>query len=250
MNCRYSAVVFDLDGVLIDSEPIHLKSAEIVLARHGIRLTPEQAAQQTGITIHKFLERLVNEWGLPGPKEGEDWVAEKRVIFREMAERELQPVAGANEFLRALDGFRAGASRSAACGDPAKIKIGLASSSPRPYIEWTTKKFGWYDLFDAICAIEDVRQPKPDPQMYHLIVERLGVEPRAVLVFEDSPVGIQAAVSAGLDCVGVGTSYSSESLRAVGARWFVGDFTERETLTALLGNSFCAKGCIAKDSGS
>jgi len=218
-NPQSFAVVFDLDGVLIDSEPIHLKSVEIVLARHGIRLTPEQAVQQTGITIHKFLERLVNEWGLPGPKEGEDWVAEKRVIFRRMAETELQPVAGADEFIRSLHG---------------KVKIGLASSSPRPYIEWTTKKFGWGDLFDAICTIEDVRQPKPDPQMYHLIVERLGVAPCEVLVFEDSPAGIEAAVVAGLDCVGVGTSYPDEALRAAGAKWFIRDFAERGILCDLL----------------
>jgi phosphoglycolate phosphatase len=91
-------------------------------------------------------------------------------------------------------------------------------------------------MFDAICTIEDVRQPKPDPQMYHLMVERLGVEKRGVLVFEDSPAGIQSAVVAGVDCVGVGTSFTAEALRAAGARWFIRDFTDRETLSALLGD--------------
>jgi len=232
---RYSAVVFDLDGVLIDSEPIHLKSAQLMLVRRGIRLTPEQAVQQTGITIHKFLEKIVNEWGFPGPKEGEDWVAEKRVTFREMAKTELQPVAGADELLRAL--------RS-------KIKIGLASSSPRPYIEWTTQMFGWERLFDAICTIEDVAHPKPDPQMYRLIVGRLGVEKNAVLVFEDSPAGIEAAVAAGLDCAGVGTSYSSKALLAVGAKWFIRDFTDRATLSVLLGDSLFGKHRHPRDTGA
>jgi HAD superfamily hydrolase (TIGR01509 family) len=220
-NHRYSAVVFDLDGVLIDSEPIHLRSAEVMLARRGIHLTPEQASQQTGITIHKFLEKMVNEWGFPGPKPGEDWVAEKRVIFREMAETELQPVAGASECIGALHG---------------KMKIGLASSSPRPYIDWATRKFGWTGMFDAVCTIEDVRRPKPDPQMYQLIVERLGVERHAALAFEDSPAGIRSAVVAGVDCVGVGTSFSPEMLRAAGAKWFVQDFTDYATLSAILGD--------------
>jgi len=238
-RCKYKAVVFDLDGVLIDSEPIHLKSAEIVLARHGIRLTPEQATQQTGITIHKFLERLVNDWGYPGPKEGEDWVAEKRAIFRQMAATELQPVAGADGFLRTLRNSRDVCPKeNATCCAPTGVKIGLASSSPRPYIEWTTQKFGWDEMFDAICTIEDVRQPKPHPQMYHLMVERLGVEKRGVLVFEDSPAGIQSAVVAGVDCVGVGTSFAAEALRAAGARWFIRDFTDRKTLITLLGDSF------------
>ena len=231
----YSAVVFDLDGVLIDSELIHLKSAEIVLARRGIHLTPEQAAQQTGITIHKFLEKVVNEWGFPGPKEGENWVAEKRAVFRELAETELQPVAGVDDFLRALRSSQSAGALGASCCGPTKIKIGLASSSPRPYIDWMVKKFRWEGLFDAICTIEDVRHPKPDPQMYRLTVERLGVESRGVLAFEDSPAGIQAAVVAGVDCVGVGTSFSSEKLLAAGAKWFIRDFTDRETLKALVG---------------
>jgi HAD superfamily hydrolase (TIGR01509 family) len=218
---RYSAVVFDLDGVLIDSEPIHLKAAEVVLARHGIRLTPEQAAQQTGITIHKFLERIVNDWGYLGPKEGEDWVAEKRAIFRQMAESELRPVAGVDEFLRLLDG---------------RIRIGLASSSPRPYIDWIVEKFGWDGVFDPICTIEDVSQPKPDPEMYRQIAERFGLQPRLILAFEDSPAGIEAAVAAGMNCIGVGTSYQAEELRAAGANWYICDFTDRQMLSALLGD--------------
>lgn len=216
---RYSAVVFDLDGVLVDSEPLHLKSVEIMLDRHGIRLTPEQAAQQTGITIHKFLDKVVNEWGYPGPKEGENWVPEKRAIFRERATAELQPVAGVEDLLRALDG---------------KVKIGLASSSPHRYIDWCVQRFDWGHLFDAICTIEDVEQPKPDPQMYRLIVERLGVESQSVLVFEDSPVGIESAVAAGLDCAGVATSFPAEMLRASGAQWVIADFTDRETLSQVL----------------
>ncbi len=221
-SLHYLAVVFDLDGVLIDSEPIHLKSADIVLRRHGIVLTPEQAFQQTGITIQKFFERLVKEWGFPGPKPGEDWVAEKRAVFREIAERELQPVAGADAFIRSLHG---------------RVKIGLASSSPLRYCQWTTARFGWQPLFDAWCTIEDVREPKPDPQMYRLIVQRLGVARAHVLVFEDSPAGVEAAVRAGLDCVGVGTSYPREALCALGAKGYVRDFTEAETLRAFLNGS-------------
>jgi len=241
MDHRYAAVVFDLDGVLIDSEPIHLEAAKIVLERHGIFLTPEQAAAQTGITIHVFFDKVVKEWGFPGPKPGEDWVAEKRAVFREMAESELQPVAGADGFLRALRGSaNAGASCCAPTTHPMTVRIGLASSSPRRYVDWILKKFDWNSLFDAICTIEDVLRPKPDPQMYRLIVERLSVEERKVLVFEDSPAGIEAAVAAGLDCVGVGTSYSSDSLRSAGAKWFVRDFTDRKVLAALLGDSLAS----------
>ena len=216
---KYLAVVFDLDGVLVDSEPLHLKSVELLLARRGIRLTPEQAAQQTGITIYMFLDKVVNEWGYPGPKEGEDWVAEKRAIFREMAPRELQPVAGVDRLLRALHG---------------KIKIGLASSSPLRYVDWCVQRFDWRALFDAICTIEDVEQPKPDPQMYRVIVERLGVESDSVLAFEDSPAGIESALATGLACVGVATSFPSEMLRANGAQWVIRDFTDGETLRSLL----------------
>ena len=218
-NKRCEAVVFDLDGVLVDSEPLHLKAVEVLLARRGIRLTPEQAAQQTGITIHKFLDKVINEWGYPGPKEGEDWVPEKRAIFREMAKSDLQAVAGVDDLLRALHG---------------KVRIGLASSSPLRYVDWCVQQFDWGRFFDAICTIEDVEQPKPDPQMYRLIVERLGVGDQSVLAFEDSPAGIQSAVAAGVACVGDATSFPPEKLRASGARWVIRDFTDRRTLSNLL----------------
>jgi len=216
---KYKAVIFDLDGVLVDSEPLHLRSVEILLARRGIRLTPEQAAQQTGITIHKFMEKIVNEWGYPGPKEGEDWVAEKRVIFREIAKSELRTVAGVEDLLRALRG---------------KTRLGLASSSPRQYIDWCVERFGWKETFDAICTVEDVRRPKPDPEMYRLIAARLGAADGPALAFEDSPAGVESAVAAGLDCAGVATSLAPETLVASGACWVIRDFTDRETLDPLL----------------
>lgn len=218
-RCHFAAVLFDLDGVLVDSEPLHLKAVEIMLARRGIRMTPEQAAQQTGITIHQFLDRLVTEWGYPGPKAGEDWVAEKRAIFRERAPQELKPVAGVDAFLRALQG---------------KTKLGLASSSPRAYIDWCIRQFGWEPVFDVVCSVEDVSQPKPDPEMYRLAIERLGVDGGETLVFEDSPAGIEAAVAAGLSCVGVATSYAAERLKPHGARRVIADFTDRRTLEDIL----------------
>jgi len=217
----YAAVVFDLDGVLIDSEPLHLKSVELMLARRNIRLTPEQAAQQTGITIHHFMRKIVEEWGYPGPQPGEDWVAEKRAIFRDLARRELQAVRGVDALLRRLRG---------------RTKLGLASSSPRGYINWTIDRFGWQGLFDAICTIEDVTRPKPDPEMYRLIVRRLGVEGRPVLVFEDSPVGIASACAVGLQCCGVATSFAPGQLAAIGARWVIADFADVEALAPILGD--------------
>jgi beta-phosphoglucomutase len=222
---RYAAAVFDLDGVLVDSEPLHLKSVALMLARRGIQLKAAQAAQQTGITIHRFMDKIVHEWGYPGPKEGEDWVAEKRAIFRELAPQELRPLPGVDDFLRAIDG---------------RLRIGLASSSPRGYIEWCIRQFGWDDRFDAVCTIEDVRRAKPDPEMYLLSVEQLGVAADRTLAFEDSPVGIESAVVAGLDCVGVESSFAAGSLRALGAKWTIKDFTDSVSLSTILGGAFSA----------
>lgn len=218
-TCKYSAVVFDLDGVLVDSEPLHLKSVEMMLARRNIQLTPDQAAAQTGITIHKFVRMIVEDWGYPGPKEGENWVAEKRAIFRDLAEAELETVKGVDELLRALVG---------------KTKIGLASSSPRYYIDWCIERFNWNGLFETVCTFEDVTRPKPDPEMYLLTSERLGVNGGSALAFEDSPAGVESAVAAGYDCAGIATSYDADRLAGCGARWVIDDFTATDALDDIL----------------
>jgi HAD superfamily hydrolase (TIGR01509 family) len=217
----YSAVIFDLDGVLIDSEPIHLRAVDLLLRKRNIHLTPEQAAMQTGITFHVFLRKIVEDCGIPGPRPGENWVEEKRAIFRELAEKELQTVAGATALLRALHG---------------KARLAVATSSSRRYLNWMIDRFGWHGLFDAVCTIDDVRHPKPDPEIYRLTLDRLGVNGRPVIVFEDSPAGIEAVRRVGLDCCALATSFAPERLLANGAKWVIRDFEDRENLCAILGD--------------
>jgi HAD superfamily hydrolase (TIGR01509 family) len=187
MKRPWAAVVFDLDGVLIDSEPVFLEEARRLLKTRGIELDMAFMYQIMGMPGRDVLPRFNDHFGLKMDIEllGDEY---KRHFYEIATEGvPLQPGV--------QDVFRHVQSR--------KHRLGLATSSQRAYVD---RVFAPYDLlrhFQHVLTCDDVCQGKPAPDIYHLAAERFNTAPDRLLVVEDSPNGIQAAKAAGCFCVAV-----------------------------------------------
>jgi HAD superfamily hydrolase (TIGR01509 family) len=182
------ACVFDMDGVLIDTEPVWRQVELDVFARVGVNLTDEQLRDTWGMRI----EEVVDHWYQERPWNGIRPHAVQREIVREMVEyvrNDGVPMPGA---LQAIDIARA-----------AGLRIAIASSSSRELIDAVIDRLGIVDLVDAVCTADDEVRGKPDPAVYLSAARALDVLPSCCVAIEDSPVGVTSAVAAGMRCIGV-----------------------------------------------
>lgn len=202
------AVIFDFDGVLVDSEPFHQLALNAVLAPLGLELSPEAYAEHylgfddRGVFMHRFevahrpleqaeLRRLVDE---------------KAVAFAALVEeRGMQPFPGAVELLAALKAQ--------------DIPRALCTGATHGDVTAILRKVKSLDLFDAVVTTDEVAASKPDPTCYRLALEKLWlahpqrhIRPAHTVAIEDSPWGIEAAKGAGLRVAGVETSYAAPRL--------------------------------------
>lgn len=178
-----------MDGVLIDSEPLHLESTNTVLLPHGARLTPDANDAYIGWNERAYWTELARIFELPGPIEG--YIAERRAVITDLLKRRLPIADGVSEVVRGLH----------ARGLP----LAVASSSERPVIEHVLSAGGFRPYFQAIASGDEVKRSKPDPEIFLLAASRLNVRPERCLVFEDAPHGARGALAAGMQCVRVMT---------------------------------------------
>ncbi|HVC05257.1 MAG TPA: hexitol phosphatase HxpB [Candidatus Acidoferrales bacterium] len=188
MGRTFKACVFDMDGVLIDTEPVWRQVEFDVFARVGVMLTDEQLRNTWGMRI----EEVVDHWYQERPWNGIRPHAVQREIVREMVEYVRQqgvPMVGA---LEAIETARS-----------IGLRIAIASSSSRELIDAVVDRLGIAALVDAICTADDEERGKPDPGVYLSAAQALDVIPSRCVAIEDSPVGVSAAVAAGMRCIGV-----------------------------------------------
>jgi HAD superfamily hydrolase (TIGR01509 family) len=176
-----TAVIFDCDGTLVDSEPLARRAWERALAPYGYALTDEDAEASVGLPyprVHAFFAERVE---LPA---AEPFWAELSGELFPLIDSELARFDDAVEAARDLR----------ARGIP----VGVASSSPRERLHRTLRRAGLLDAFDVSVAGDEVANGKPAPDMFLLAAERLGVAPESCVVIEDSPPGVQAGLAAGM----------------------------------------------------
>jgi beta-phosphoglucomutase len=205
-------LIFDMDGVLVNSNPYHRISWKNFLLRKGYpyseELFDEVISGRTGNTTLRILmgdeltDQVVSEY-----------IAEIDADFQDIfgATEESVHFPGLYEF---LDEVRM-----------AGFKTALATSAATGNVTLSLKKLGLEDYFSVIIDINDVTRGKPDPEVYLASLARLGVSKARCLVIEDSKAGVQAALGAGLRVIGISTSHTREELLEEGVSMVIEDFT-------------------------
>lgn len=199
-------IIFDCDGVLVDSEPLSMRADVALLRRFGVVLTEDEAHQRfVGKTFQAMLDMVTAEFGTAFPP---GLHAEKNRLVEDLFRSDLKIVPGVAATLAGLRERGIGAS--------------IASNSPRARVALAVALTGIADQFSAITAVEDVARGKPAPDVFLTALERAGCAAGHCLVVEDSTTGVTAAVAAGLRTVGfVGTHpdvlAQAEALRGAGA---------------------------------
>jgi HAD superfamily hydrolase (TIGR01509 family) len=185
------AVVFDMDGVLVDSEPIWRAVEREVFAGVGIEVTEEDLLETMGVRVADVVER----WHRRYP-----WDEPSR---REIAETIVQRVAGAIERDGALNQE---AARAIDYVGGLGLRLALASGSPMRLIRAVLSLGGLADRFEVVLTAEDEEHGKPDPAVYRSAAHELGVPPERCLAVEDSVNGVWSAKAAGMVCVAIPVS--------------------------------------------
>jgi HAD superfamily hydrolase (TIGR01509 family) len=187
-------VIFDLDGLLVDSEPLQARAINGVMARYGIRLGEEEFTELVGTTTRDNFVLLKARYGLP--ESVDELLAAKSDIYLELVKTDLKPCEGAVELVRA---FRA-----------MGVPLAVASSSPGRDVRLSLEAVGIAGCFAHVVSAEDAPHPKPAPDLYLEAVRRLGARPEECVAFEDSGAGVRAAASAGIACYAVPHRYTRD----------------------------------------
>jgi HAD superfamily hydrolase (TIGR01509 family) len=206
---RFTAVIFDMDGVLIDSEPLHFAVANEVLSDVGQTLSREENEEFIGTTTEYFWDALIERKQLPRTRTY--WEARYDEVVLRLLARPWPAASGVSELVRHLQGLG--------------VKLAVASSSKRTWIDATLVSIGLADAFEAEAAGDEVRRGKPEPDIYVLAAERLGVLPERCLAIEDSPNGVLSARRAGMAVLGVRTPYTAH-LTLDGAQLVIDSLTQ------------------------
>ena len=192
------AFIFDIDGTLVDSMAAHTQAWAEFLEQNGAQLESQDARRSlVGRTTRDILVQVFGNQ--LSEDEIEELTEQKERIYRQLYLPALKPLPGLLEFLE----------RSLALGIP----MAVASSARKANIDYTLDGLGIRAYFKEIIGEEQVVQPKPHPEIYLATAARLGVPSKRCIVFEDSAVGIQAALGAGTQVIGVATTLAVEDLR-------------------------------------
>ncbi|NPV41186.1 MAG: HAD family phosphatase [Anaerolineae bacterium] len=200
-------VLWDMDGVLIDSHYAHFLSFEKAFNKFGIIFKKEEYAGMFGMANNRMIQRMTDTPLTDAMIEEID--REKDIFFRESCATEVSIIKGVVGW---LDEFRKDGIRQA-----------VASSGSYENLRSILDSLHLLSYFDA-TASGDEYPPKPEPGVFLAAARKLGVAPENCLVIEDSLVGVQAAAAAGMSCVAITTSYPREQL--TGASMVIDEFTQ------------------------
>ena len=203
------AVIFDMDGTLVDNIPYHLESWLAFLDKYNIEVDEANFLATNHGTL---IETVLKYFGPMSIEEARDLGEEKESMYREMYRPHMKPIEGLTELLENLK------SRS--------IKISLATMGDRNNMDFIIDGLGIKSYFDLEIGGHQVTNGKPHPEVFHLTMEKLGLNPNECLVMEDSGGGIKSATAAGIDVVGVATTLNKDQLYDLGCVKAISNFSE------------------------
>jgi HAD superfamily hydrolase (TIGR01509 family) len=186
------AVVFDMDGVMIDSEWIYKKACQNILKKYGKEATEELFQAQMGRSIEEAQQIIVEMTGLKIEPEkiGKEYINE----YLRLSEELLKPNPGLYELINFLNN---------------RVLLAVASSTQQNVVEKILERFGIKKVFSAITGGDKVKRSKPYPEIYTMTSRKLGVLPANCIVIEDSPAGIESAKKAGMTVFALETEHNS-----------------------------------------
>lgn len=188
-------VVFDLDGVIVDSPKIYFKVMKGFLKKHCLHITDLEVMKLITFSLSEELEQINRNYSLGISHE--EFLRETLLESNRIARTELGLVPGAKELLGNLKkkGFL----------------LALASNNTRSTVDDSLKRFGLKDFFYATVCADDVQKGKPDPQIYLKAVEKLGLLPGECVGIEDSVIGVKSVKSAGLKCIACPNAFTDHA---------------------------------------
>lgn len=206
-----TALLFDLDGTLANTDPIHFQTWKEIFRESDLEIDrPFYEKNFSGRTNAAILKDLLPHLSI---KESRQLGNQKEAAFRRRATGELQPLAGLTEIL--------------AWTNERQLKQALVTNAPPENAEFMLQVLGLTHQFETVVLAETLERAKPDPLAYQVGLDRLGVTANCAIAFEDSPSGIRSAVGAGILTVGIASTHLPEELYAVGATLVVPDFSDR-----------------------
>lgn len=191
------AVIFDLDGVISDSQRLHDKANAEILRSYGIKISPQAITNRwAGIPQRKVFEGIFKDNNIQPDIDKavfDKWELVKKNIGK------IKEIPGATKFIKKLH--------------EEKYSLAVASSANADFINRVLNVLKIISYFIAVVDADEVRHGKPSPDIFLKTAEKLNINPSGCLVIEDAPTGVQAAKSAGMICVAITTTHSKEELK-------------------------------------
>ena len=194
------AVIFDIDGTIVDNMHLHAEAFGVFAERHGLpALTPEDRARLDGRRNSEIFPILFKR-DVPR-EEWRRYEEEKEGLYRELSRGRLTPMPGLQQLIRKLKDDH--------------IAVALATSAPEPNVTHTLRELSLAGVFPIIVRGDQVERGKPAPDVFLEAARQLNVPPAQCLVFEDAPMGVVAAQAAGMPVVALTTSFAAAHFEAL-----------------------------------
>lgn len=215
------AILFDLDGTLANTDPLHYQTWQEILQDYGLEI--DRTFYQARISGR--LNPLIVQDLLPqlSFEAGQQLADDKEARFREIA-LSLTPLAGLLDLLAWIE--------------TQGLQKAVVTNAPRENVNFMLQVLKLADTFDTVVLGEDATAGKPDPACYKLVLSQLNISAQEAIAFEDSPSGIRSSVGAEIYTIGVASTYEPKALSGAGAAMVIRDFEEqklRQLLVSLLG---------------
>jgi beta-phosphoglucomutase family hydrolase len=180
------AVIFDMDGVIVESESAHVEAEKRVLSKYGISISADELHEYAGTTAKKMFSELTKKYRLK--VKAEKLLREKEQILFKFLEEDAEPTKGIIELLVRLK--------------ERDVKLCIGSSSPMKQVDYILNKLNIACLFEYAVGSDNILHSKPDPEIFLKAAAGLGLKPQECLVVEDAKLGVEAAKRAGMKCIG------------------------------------------------
>lgn len=211
-----TAILFDLDGTIVNTDPIHYQAWRQMLWKCNIEIDETfYKSRISGRLNPEIVKDILPELSSAA---GREFADEKEALFRELASH-LQPLNGFAELI--------------AWTEVHQLKRALVTNAPRLNAEFMLEVLGITDSFHQIVLADDCVAGKPNPAPYQVALSKLGIPAEKAIALEDSPSGIRAAVGAGIRTIGIASTHDPDILLEVGSFMAIPDFTDLHLWTLL-----------------